>query len=71
VQPTEPRVHEHDVFGATAAEDLDPPGRITFEPRFAVDHQTLFGRHGSTLLCLALTGYKIANINAARKTNGG
>jgi hypothetical protein len=57
VQPTERRVHEHDVFSATATEDLDASPWIAFEPRFAVDDETFFRGHESTLLFRAPTGY--------------
>src|SRR5207244_6019286 len=48
VQTSEPRVHEHDVLGATATKNVDATIRIAFEPGFAVHHETLFGRHEST-----------------------
>jgi hypothetical protein len=46
VQPTEPWAHEDDVFGAAATQHLNPPSRIALEPRFAIDHEALFWRHG-------------------------
>src|SRR5687768_15067252 len=47
MEPPEPRIHEEDVLGARDPQDLDALIPVALEPGSAVQHEDLFGGHGS------------------------